>query len=297
MEKGHSPVQSIDRLFDIVEALSNAPRGMALSDLSAAVGLHTSTTHRLLAALVARGYVQKDIESGKYRLTMRLFEVGSRAVGGMNIVSLARPYLEHLAATTHEAIHLVVRDGDEVVYLYKENMGDSTVRMASFVGLRNPMYCTAVGKSILSCLPEAEVAAIWQRTVITRFTPHTIVDYADLIAELVKARQNGWAADREEHELGVSCIAAPLLDFHGAPLGAISVSLPTARLSAEREIFFSNAVCSCARAISACLAEQTERACCCWGRGTKCKSGETGGTEWNHTTSRTRNLSRIFWTF
>ena len=239
MEKGHSPVQSIDRLFDIVEAQSNAPRGMALSDLSAAVGLHTSTTHRLLAALVARGYVQKDIESGKYRLTMRLFEVGSRAVGGMNIVSLARPYLEHLAATTHEAIHLVVRDGDEVVYLYKENMGDSTVRMASFVGLRNPMYCTAVGKSILSCLPEVEVAAIWQRTVITRFTPHTIVDYADLIAELVKARQNGWAADREEHELGVSCIAAPLLDFHGAPLGAISVSLPTARLSAEREIFFS----------------------------------------------------------
>ena len=114
MEKGHSPVQSIDRLFDIVEALSNAPRGMALSDLSAAVGLHTSTTHRLLAALVARGYVQKDIESGKYRLTMRLFEVGSRAVGGMNIVSLARPYLEHLAATTHEAIHLVVRDGDIV---------------------------------------------------------------------------------------------------------------------------------------------------------------------------------------
>ena len=225
MEKGHSPVQSIDRLFDIVEALSNAPRGMALSDLSAAVGLHTSTTHRLLAALVARGYVQKDIESGKY----------------------------HLAATTHEAIHLVVRDGDEVVYLYKENMGDSTVRMASFVGLRNPMYCTAVGKSILSCLPEAEVAAIWQRTVITRFTPHTIVDYADLIAELVKARQNGWAADREEHELGVSCIAAPLLDFHGAPLGAISVSLPTARLSAEREIFFSNAVCSCARAISGLL--------------------------------------------
>lgn len=145
-------------------------------------------------------------------------------------------------------------------------MGDSTVRMASFVGLRNPMYCTAVGKSILSCLPEAEVTAIWQRTVITRFTPHTIVDYADLIAELVKARQNGWAADREEHELGVSCIAAPLLDFHGAPLGAISVSLPTARLSVERG--GSSFPMQSARAHGrsrACLAEQTERACCCWG--------------------------------
>ena len=206
---------------------------------------------------------------------MRLFEVGSRAVGGMNIVSLARPYLEHLAATTHEAIHLVVRDGDEVVYLYKENMGDSTVRMASFVGLRNPMYCTAVGKSILSCLPEAEVAAIWQRTVITRFTPHTIVDYADLIAELVKARQNG-RADREEHELGVQlhCRAAAGLSRRAAR-GDQRV-LPTARLSAEREIFFPNAVCSCARAISAFLAEQTERSVLLLGRGTKCKSGKPG---------------------
>ena len=253
MEKGRSPVQSIDRLFDIIETLSGTPRGMALSDLSAAVGLHASTTHRLLAALAARGYVQKDIESGKYRLTIRMFEIGSRAVGGMNIVSLARPYLEHLAAATNEAIHLVVRDGDEVVYLYKEDMADCSIRMASFVGMRSPMYCTAVGKSILSCLPEAEVAAIWQRTVITRFTPHTIVDYGDLIAELVKARQTGWAADREEHELGVSCIAAPLLDFHGAPLGAISVSMPTARLSAELETLYANAVCACAGAISGLL--------------------------------------------
>ena len=157
MEKGRSPVQSIDRLIDIIEALSGTPRGLALNELSASVGLHASTTHRLLAALAARGYVNKDIESGKYRLTMRLFEVGSRVVGGMNLVSLARPYLEHLAAITNEAIHLVVRDGDEVVYLYKEDLGDSSMRMASFVGLRTPMYCTAVGKSILSRLPESEV--------------------------------------------------------------------------------------------------------------------------------------------
>ena len=250
MEKGRSPVQSIDRLFDIIEALSGTPRGLALNELSASVGLHASTTHRLLAALAARGYVNKDIESGKYRLTMRLFEVGSRVVGGMNLVSLARPYLEHLAAITNEAIHLVVRDGDEVVYLYKEDLGDSSMRMASFVGLRTPMYCTAVGKSILSRLPESEVAAIWRRTVITRFTPNTIVDYADLIADLVTARLNGWAADREEHELGVTCIGAPLLDLRGAPFGAISVSMPTARLNPQRETLLSGAVCSCAEAIT-----------------------------------------------
>lgn len=171
----------------------------------------------------------------------------------MNIVSLARPYLEHLAATTHEAIHLVVRDGDEVVYLYKENMGDSTVRMASFVGLRNPMYCTAVGKSILSCLPEAEVAAIWQRTVITRFTPHTIVDYADLIAELVKARQNGWAADREEHELGVSCIAAAAAGLSRRAARGDQCVLADSAFERRAGDLLSHAVCSCARAISGLL--------------------------------------------
>lgn len=68
-----SPVQSIDRLFDIIETLSSSSHGMTLTDLSTAVGLHVSTTHRLLASLVARGYVQKDIETGKYRLTMRFF--------------------------------------------------------------------------------------------------------------------------------------------------------------------------------------------------------------------------------
>ena len=74
-----TPVQSIDRVFDIVEALSSSPHGMSLTDLAAAVSLHVSTVHRLLASLSSRGYVQKDIETGKYRLTLKMFEVGSRA--------------------------------------------------------------------------------------------------------------------------------------------------------------------------------------------------------------------------
>ena len=255
MENKRTPVQSIDRLFDLIEALSTQPHGMALTELAARVSLHTSTTHRLLSALMARGYVQKDMATNKYCLTIRMFEIGSRVVGGMNLVSVSRPYLEHLAGLIGETVHLVVRDGDEVVYLYKEDRWDSIVRMASFVGLRNPMYCTAVGKSILAYLPEGEVAAIWRRAVVTRFTPHTIVDYGDLIAELVKTRQRGWAADREEHELGVVCVAAAILDFHSAPVGAISISMPSARMTEEKEIYISQAVCSCAKAVSKLLGQ------------------------------------------
>ena len=77
-----TPVQSIDRVFDIVEALSSSPHGMSLTDLAAAVGLHVSTVHRLLASLSSRGYVQKDIETGKYRLTLKMFEVGAARPAG-----------------------------------------------------------------------------------------------------------------------------------------------------------------------------------------------------------------------
>ncbi len=247
------PVQSIDRALDIVEALSVQPHGMLLKDLSAEVGLHVSTTHRLLASLVSRGYVQKDIETGKYRLTVRLFEIGSRAISGMNLVSISRPYLEQLAAGTGETVHLVARNNDEVVYLYKEDRRESVIHMASFVGLRSPMYRTAVGKSILALLPEEEVRRIWDRSVIEPLTPNTIVRYDDLLENLAIVRQRGWAMDNEENELGVLCIAAPIKDFTNTPIGAISISAPAARMTFSTCERFALKVIASTNAISKAL--------------------------------------------
>ena len=250
MAASHTPVQSIDRVLDIIEALSFQPHGMLLKDLSAAVGLHVSTTHRLLVALVSRGYVQKNIETGKYRLTVRLFEVGNRAIGGINLVSLSRPYLERLAAEIGETVHLVARNDDEVVYLYKEDRRESIIHMASFIGLRSPMYCTAVGKSILSHLPETEVRAIWDRSIIKPRTQNTIVNYDEFIKHLQKARELGWAIDNEENEVGVVCIGAPIIDFTNAPIGAISISAPAARMT--------SAICeSCAQKVMASTSDQS----------------------------------------
>lgn len=253
MPKKEVPVQSIDRVFDIIEAMSACSHGITLTELAGKVNLHVSTVHRLLSSLVLRGYVQKDIETGRYRLTMRLFEVGSRVVGGMNVVSLARPYLEHLADFTGETIHLVARYGDEVVYLYKEDNSSSVVRAASFVGLHNPMYCTGVGKSIMAYLTEEEVRAIWGRTVVTAFTPHTITRYADLLRELAQVRAQGYAVDNEEHEPGVVCVAAPFFDYSGAPSGAISVSAPAVRTPSERREVFARQVIMSANGITGLL--------------------------------------------
>jgi len=238
-------VQSVDRVFDIIDALSAFPRGLALSDLAEQVGLHVSTTYRLLGMLVSRGYAAKDVESGKYRLTLRMFEIGSRIAASTNLVSAARPFLEYLADLTGETIHLVLRDRDEIVYMYKDSRPEMEGRTASFVGLRAPMYCTGVGKAILAALPENEVREIWSRTHIIKFTPQTITTYAALRREL--------ELDNEEHEKGVRCVASVITDYDRRPVAAMSISAPADSMSEERIIDLSAHIRGATARISALL--------------------------------------------
>ena len=226
-----SSVQSIDRVFLIIELLSEHPRGISLTEICSATSLPKGTVSRFLASLITHGYAMQEPDTKRYRLTMRMFEIGSRVAGSTNILSVARPYLEYLSNVSGEAVHLVSRVKDEVVYLYKEEASNSIVRMSSFVGLRNPMYCTGVGKSILAFLPDDEMLAIWSRTKPIRFTASTITTLEAMRQEIQKIRQQGYAIDDEEHELGVRCIAAPILDFSGAPVAAISLSAPVTRLN------------------------------------------------------------------
>lgn len=248
-----SGVQSADRLLHIIEELSLSPRGQTLTELSEAVQLHKSTTYRMLSTLAAWNYVFKDEESGKYRLTMRMFEIGSRAIGGTNLLSVARPYLEHLYDETDEAIHLVIRDGYEIVYIYKEDSISHSIRMSSRVGLRNPMYCTAVGKSILALLPHEEQLDIWNNSVITPFTPKTITTFESMEKECQLIYERGYALDDEEHERGIRCVAAAICNFSGEPIGALSVSAPAFRLDDSHVKKYSILVMDAAKSIARLL--------------------------------------------
>lgn len=232
--KATSAIQSVDRVFQIMELLSEYPKGLALMDICAQTGLPKATVSRMLCALSDNGYAVQDTENRKYRLTRRLFEIGSRVADSANILTAARPFLDQLARQTGEAVHLVSRVKDEVVYLYKEEGASIGVRMGSYVGLHNPMYCTGVGKSILAFLPDEEITAIWNRSEITQFTENTITTIEKLYEEINKIRSLGYALDMEEHEPGVRCIAAPILDLKRNPIAAISLSAPSIRMSADR---------------------------------------------------------------
>lgn len=229
-----SGVQSIDRTFAIIELLAEHPTGLRLSDIVQETELHKSTAHRLLSALVFHDYVTQNDDSKKYKLTLKLYEIGSSTVDSMDILDVSRNYLEQLRDESQEAVHLVVRENSDIVYIYKAESQQSGIHMVSHVGMRRPMYCTAVGKAILATLNPSEVKYIWDNSEILPITPHTIVDYQKLLEELQQIRMRGYAMDNEENELGVRCIATSVPDYSGHSRAAFSVSAPLVRMSDDR---------------------------------------------------------------
>lgn len=226
-------IQSLERAFSILEALSLQPGGMQLTELTALTGLHKSTVHRMLASLIGLGYVKKA-EDSKYLLTLKLFELAGRVVEHIDVLEVSRLSLEKLQAFAGEAVHLVVREGSHIVYVHKSEGRAGAYQMFSRIGMRRPLYCTAAGKSILATLSDREVARIWARSEITRFTDHTLTDLDSLYRELDEARERGYALDNEENELGVRCIGAAILDYTGQSRSAFSLSAPIARMTGDR---------------------------------------------------------------
>ena len=224
--------QSIARCFAVLERVAAMPEGGLLREVAAGVNLPKSTVHRLLGDLIALKYVRQEGEGGKYRLTARMFEVGSTSVGRMDFVSLARPFLDHLANELEETIHLVVRDGADVVYVYKAEAGH--LRLSSRLGLRVPMYCTGVGKAILATLPGAEVEGLLSTMELRPITDKTIRSVAEMYEQLKQTRTRGWAVDDEENELGIRCVAVALPGHGGEAEVAFSISGPAARMSDAR---------------------------------------------------------------
>lgn len=228
-----NPVQSAERIFQVMEMLADNGE-MGLMEISAALGLHKSTVHRLLMSLIYMGYAKQDEVTQKYMLSYKVVNMASKILDRMDILQVARPYMERLSDLSGEAVHLVQREGSNILYIYKTEAKVGTIRMVSHVGMVHPMYCSGVGKAIMATLPENEVKQIWNESVIEKKTDKTIVDFARMLEVLEEAKANGYALDDEENEKGVRCIAACLRGYQKEVKYAFSISGPTSRMTRER---------------------------------------------------------------
>jgi len=219
-------VQSIVRAFDVLETLAeHGP--MTLSALASSSGLPLTTVHRLVGTLGSLGYVRPDA-SKRYALAPRLIHLGERS--SRMLSRWAVPHLTRLVDELGETANLAMLDGDTIVYVAQVPSRHS-MRMFTEVGRRVLPHATAVGKALLAQLPDTELAVAVGRTGLPAITPHTLVTLAALRAELERVREDGFATDEEEQELGVRCVAAALPE--GLPPLAFSVSGPVPRMTAE----------------------------------------------------------------
>ncbi|MBG0832861.1 IclR family transcriptional regulator [Planomonospora sp. ID67723] len=219
-------------VLEYVRDHAGAGQGLSLSRLAEALGLSKSTVLRLTVPLVEARLLERDRRSGAYRLGHGTLRLGQAYLSTLDLRSVAAEETRELMREVRETVHLVVYEPPYVVYIDKVE-DESKVRMASRVGSRGRLYCTAVGKAILAWQPEAVVA----ETVaagMPALTRHTITDPVRLRTELARIRQRGYAVDDRENEPEVRCVAAPIFGHDDSVSSALSVSGLTSRITAAR---------------------------------------------------------------
>jgi IclR family transcriptional regulator, KDG regulon repressor len=248
-------VAAVARALGILENVDGGMRGTGITELSRRLGLGKSTVHRLCATLEHHGYLVRDPGTGRYRLSLRVFQIGSHALDALDLPARAMPALEALGAATEETVHLAVLDGADVIFIGKVE-SPRPLRLYSQVGRRCPAHCTAVGKVLLAYAAAPRPAFAAARP-LKRYTPKTITSGPTLERELEDVRRRGYATDEEEFEDGIRCIAGPVRDYRGRVVAALSVSVPAARLPRTRASSLVEQVLDTARRVSEALGHRS----------------------------------------
>ena len=220
-------VQSVARALEILECFNDAAE-LGISEIAERMDLSKSTIYGLVNTLASYGYLEQ-VENKKYRLGLKLFELGNVVQTRMDVRQEARPWCQLLADKYRTTVHLAAYSEGDIIYIDKVD-NTTAVVVYSRIGKRAPMYCTGVGKALLAYLPEHYREKYIYSRPMKPMTEHTITTRAALEAELAKIREKGYAVDDEEIEPGLHCIAAPIFDHRNQTVMALSVSFPYGRL-------------------------------------------------------------------
>lgn len=246
------PASAVRKALGLLDAFAPETPELSLRELARRAGVPRSTAHRLVGDLLDWGALERS--PGGLRLGMKLFELGSLAPAPVTLRDAALPYAHHLHEVTGLTVNVAVRAGGEIVYL--EKIRSRSLRVPhSRQGGRLAAHATGLGKAILA-FSDADVVDGVLAAPLAAVTPKTIVAADRLRAELATVRGRRVAYDVEESQLGLFCVAAPILDAHGRALGAISVTGATALDEAER---FAPAVSTTALAVAGALRPAARR--------------------------------------
>lgn len=244
---------TLGKALAVLDLIASAPEPLRFTDLLHRSGQPRGTLHRQLSHLMEEGLIALNEDTGTYELGIRLLNWAAYTWSRNSLRQVAEPFLTGLHQRTNETVHLAVLRNERVVYLDKVESRQA-VRMHSQIGNTSPVYCTGVGKAMLSALDPESLQQLAHQLEFKTYTAHTLANAEALLAEVEQIRHQGYAEDREEHELGIRCVAAPIVSAKGQLRGGISVTTPVFRLQQEQLEQWRIWVKEAAHAISAQLA-------------------------------------------
>jgi IclR family acetate operon transcriptional repressor len=223
---------SVRNAARVLRAFSSADQEMGVTELSRRLGIGKSTTHRLVATLAAERLLEQDPATGRYRLGLALYELGTTVTEHVDLHQAALPVLTTLRHATGEMVHVAVLDGLEVVYVERLE-SHNMLPIFRRIGHRLPAHWTSSGKVLLAALPRDELHRRLDGVRLQTRTPRTITDVDVLVAELDRVAGRGWASNIEEGEQGITSVGAPLHGADGRVIAAVSVVGASARMSGD----------------------------------------------------------------
>lgn len=231
-DKSNYIIQSVAHALDVLEEFQAGSDELGVTELSKKLKLHKNNVFRLLATLESRGYIEQNKTTENYRLGIKCLELGQMYIRQMGLLKLAKAILEELATICGETSYISILRDNDVVYLDSVE-GKATVRVVSRVGLHLPVHATAAGKSLIMFESEDELKKKMPLE-LKKLTPNTLDSLDDLMRELQVSAERGYTTDIEEFEMGVCCVGAPVKDYTGRIVGAISLSGPSSRMTREK---------------------------------------------------------------
>ena len=241
-------VRAVERAARILACFDNENPAMGLSEIAQAVDLHKSTTHRIVTTLLHHGFLERASDGQRYRLGIRLANLGFRVIQRMDIRREAIPVMTGLRDQWDETCDLSIFDDDHVLYIEVMH-SNHALRIAAAVGLHLPAHCTASGKLFLANMNAQDLEAFLERS-LQAHTENTVTAPDELHRQLQRIREQGYSVDHQEYEVGICAISAPIRDQSGTMVAALSIPSPTSRMTPARITEISAALIEAARSIS-----------------------------------------------
>lgn len=244
-------VPNLDRALVILDLLAHHPRGLTRSEIAAASGCSTTMVYRIVMTFLKNGFCFRDEGSGRYRLSSKLLDLGCAGSDEYSLTYLAWPEMTALRDATNITVMLGALYNEREGLLLETAESRSPVRFCVSKGIRTTALHAGAGwKSILAFLPADQQAVILKNLTYSALTPNTITSPKTFLGELAKTRKLGYAIDREEITVGVHCVAAPVFDRVGYPVGTLSLSAPADQLPVKDFSEKGRQVCRAAACVS-----------------------------------------------